>query len=394
MSGSPRPLAGARTAPGGGPAAQAWTPHEQPRAPARLDSLDVVRVLTVALVIAVHVLAQQPGGVTLSNGAPLIVLHVSREVFFLLTAFVLVYSHRDRAPSRWWAFWRRRYLLVGAPYLLWSAVYFLAGGEPLHPVGEALSGFAADLLSGAARYHLYFLLVTMQVYLVFPLLRRLLTATRGRHGWLLAGAAVYQVGCYTAVQRASVPGLGDPSAYLPSYLGFVVAGGVAAWHAETLMRWTLERMWWVFAGCALAVAAGVAVFFVRASELGQPPVLASAVFQPVVVVESVAVAWAFLACGVAWQRRRAPGRRLVRSASDASFGVYLAHPLLLQGLLAVCAATGLTAVAQRQPGPLVTAVAMAVVPLVYLACWAAVAVALRTPLSLALTGRPRRGTRG
>ncbi|MFG2041561.1 acyltransferase [Dactylosporangium sp. NPDC048998] len=392
MSGPPRPLADLRTAPDGGPAAQTRPPQDVPRAPAHLVAVDVVRVLTVALVIAVHVLAQQPGGVRLSNGAPLIVLHVSREVFFLLTAFVLAYSYRDRAPSRWSAFWRKRYLLVCVPYLLWSAVYFLTDGEPLRPVGDALAGFGNDLLTGAARYHLYFLLVTMQVYLVFPLLRRLLLATRGRHRWLLTGAAVYQVGCYTAVQQGW--GLGDPSAYLPSYLGFVVAGGVAAWHAETLMRWTLGRVWWVFAGCALAVAAGVAVFFVQAWGLGQPPVVAGAVFQPVVVVESVAVAWAFLACGVAWQHRGAPGRRLVRSASDASFGVYLAHPLLLQGLLAVCAATGVTAVAQRQPGPLVTAVAATVVALVYLVCWSVVAVVLRTPLSLALTGRPRRGTPG
>ncbi|WP_238011244.1 acyltransferase [Dactylosporangium sp. AC04546] len=386
-------------APGGRPATRASTPHDEPRAPAHLDAVDVVRVLTVALVIAVHVLAQQPGGVTWSNGAPLIVLHVSREVFFLLTAFVLVYSYRGRAPSRWSTFWRKRYLLVCAPYVVWSVVYFLAGDEPLRPVGHALSGFANDLLTGGAGYHLYFLLVTMQVYLVFPLLRRLLAATRGRHGWLLTGAAVYQLGYYTAVQQGSALGvltgrLADPSAYLPSYLGFIVAGGVAAWHAETLMRWTLERAWWVFAGCALALAAGVAVFFVQAAGLGQPPLVAGTVFQPVVVVESVAVAWAFLACGVAWQRRSAPGRRLVRSASDASFGVYLAHPLLLQGLLAVCAATGLTAVAQRQPSVLVTAVAVAVVPLIYLACWSAVAVTLRTPLSLALIGRLRRGTAG
>ncbi|WP_433074822.1 acyltransferase [Dactylosporangium sp. CA-052675] len=375
------------------PGAATLARHERARAPAHLDALDVVRVLTVGLVIAVHVLAQQPGGVTLSNGAPLIVLHVSREVFFLLTAFVLVYSRRDRAPSSWWAFWRRRYLLIGAPYVVWTAVYYVAGGAPLWPGSRALTGLARDLLTGGARYHLYFLLVTMQLYLVFPLLRRLLAATRGRHGWLLAAAAVYQAGCYTAVQRGSVPGLGDPSAYLPSYLGFVVAGGVAAWHAEALMRWTCERMWWVFAGCALAVAVAVGVFFVRASVLRQPPLVAGAVFQPVVVAESVAVAWAFLACGVAWQRRGAPGRGLIRSASDASFGVYLAHPLLLQGLLAVCVASGLAAVAQRQPGPLVTAAATAVVPLIYLACWSAVAVALRTPLSLPMTGRARRGTR-
>jgi len=41
----------------------------------------------------------------------------------------------------------------------------------------------------------------MQMYLVFPLLRRLVHGTRRWHGWLLAAAAVYQVGFYTAVQH-------------------------------------------------------------------------------------------------------------------------------------------------------------------------------------------------
>ncbi|NJC71133.1 acyltransferase [Planosporangium thailandense] len=372
-------------------------PAARPAAPAHLAPVDVVRVLTVALVIAVHTVAQQPGGVRLAGGALLTVMHVSREVFFLLTAFVLGYSHRDRAPSRWWKFWRRRYLLVGVPYLVWSAVYFLADGEPLRPAGRALAGFAHDLLTGAARYHLYFLLVSMQMYLVFPVLRRVLAATRRQHGWLLAGAAVYQFGVYAAVQQASalgpLPGwLRDPGPYLPSYLGFVVAGGVAAWHAEEFLRVTGDRTPWILAGCGAVVAAGVAVFFVRACWLGQAPVAASAVFQPVVVAESVGIAWALLALGLAWQRRRAFGRRLVRSASDASFGVYLAHPLLLQGLLAASAATGLATAAGRLPDPVVTAVAVTVVvPLTYLICWLGVAAGRRTPLSLALTGRPRRG---
>jgi hypothetical protein len=58
----------------------------------------------------------------------------------------------------------------------------------------------------------------------------------------------------------------------------------------------------------------------------------------------------------------------------------------------VSAATGLTAAAQRLPGPLVTAVAViVVVPLIYLACWLVVSVGRRTPLSVALAGRTRRG---
>jgi peptidoglycan/LPS O-acetylase OafA/YrhL len=367
----------------------------RPAKAAHLHSVDVVRVLTIALVIGVHTTSQQPGGLGAVNGALLNVMHVSREVFFLLTAFVLSYSYRDRAPARWWGFWRRRYWLIGVPYLAWSLTYFFARGERAWPIGHALRAFGAMVIDGTASYHLYFLLVSMQMYLVFPLLRRLLWATRRRPAWLLVPAAAYQLAVYTLAQVH--PDLGpftkwlhDPSPYLSTYLGFVIAGGVAAMHADAFLAWTRDHARWIYAGCAVSVVAGVAVFFVQLWGLGQPPIVASSVFQPVVVVESIAVAWTFLALGLAWQARRTPGRRFVRAAADASFGVYLAHPLLLQGLLAASAATGLTAAAARLPDALVTAVSMViVVPLIYLTCAAAADVIRRTPLSLALTGRTR-----
>jgi peptidoglycan/LPS O-acetylase OafA/YrhL len=354
-------------------------------APAHLHSVDLVRVLTVGLVIGVHTVSQQPGGTGLTNGALLIVMHVSREVFFLLTAFVLCYSYRDRAPERWRAFWRRRYPLIGVPYLVWSAVYLLALGREWEP-----AVFARAVLTGTAQYHLYFLLVSMQLYLVFPLLRWTLRATAGRHGRLLTAAVAYQVAVYAGQRWA-----GGANALLVSYLGFVVAGGIAASHTETLFAWTRQHIRRVLLGAAIVVAGGVGWFFAQVQWLGRTTVAASAVFQPVVVLESFAVAWVFLALGLAWQHRGTPGRRWVRAAADASFGVYLAHPLVLQGFFALSVASGLTATAARQPGGVVTAVAMLlVVPLVYLTCVAAVASIRRTPLSLPLTGHARRRPAG
>jgi peptidoglycan/LPS O-acetylase OafA/YrhL len=366
---------------------------ERPAPPAKaghLSSVDVVRVLTIALVIGVHTVSQQPGGTDMVSGALLNVMHVSREVFFLLTAFVLSYSYRHRAPARWWGFWRRRYWLIAIPYLAWSLIYFFARGET-----TAVGALGAMLLTGTAAYHLYFLLVSMQLYLVFPLLRRLVTATRHRPGRVLAVAVAYQLAVYTLAQvhpdvGVLTPWLRDPSPYLFSYLGFIVAGGVAATHADAFLAWTRTHARRVHAGCAVSVAAGVGVFLVQLRGLGQAPVVASEVFQPVVVVESFAVAWTLLALGLAWEDRRRPGRRFVRAAADASFGVYLAHPLLLQGLLALSTATGLTAAAARQPEAVVTGVAMVVVvPLIYLICAAAADGVRRTPLSLPLTGRAR-----
>jgi peptidoglycan/LPS O-acetylase OafA/YrhL len=341
-----------------------------------LDAIDVVRVLTAAVVVAVHTLSLQPGGFGVSNSALLIVLHVSREVFVLLTAFVLCFSYRDRAPRRWGAFWRRRYLLVGVPYLVWTVIYFAADGPPWSPLR-----LAGMVLTGGARYHLYFLLVSMQLYLIFPLLRRLIAAVP--HRWLLAAAVVYQLGAY-AVATAW---LGYPSPYLVSYLGFVVIGGVAAAHTDELLAWTAGHARLVFGLAGASAAAGLAWFAVQVAVRHRDPGAAATVFQPVVVVESLAVAWAFLAAGTIWAARGRPGRRWVRGASDASFGVYLAHPLLLQGLLTA----GLGTLVTGWPQALVTVAALVVVvPVVQLACAGAVAAIRRTPLSLPLTGHPRR----
>jgi peptidoglycan/LPS O-acetylase OafA/YrhL len=362
-----------------------------------VDAVDVVRVLTVALVIAVHVVSQQPGGIGVTNGAALTVMHVSRQVFFLLTTFVLVHSYRDHPPPRWSVFWRRRYLLVGVPYLVWSAVYFLADGHRLWPAGPALADFAHDAVEGTARYHLYFLLVTMQVYLVFPLLLGLLYGTRRWHGWLLAAAVAYQVAVYTAIAHQVTLGplggwLRNPGSFLPSYLGFVVIGGIAACHTDRFLGWTHGHARWIYAGCAVAIAAGVAVFLLQVLRYRQPAWATSSVFQPVVVAESLAIAWAYLALGLAWQHRGTPARRLVRASAEASFGVFLSHPLLLQGLLLLSAATGLSALAERAPDGLVTAASMLiVVPLIYLTCAVFSELVRRTPLSLPVIGRSRRG---
>ena len=364
-----------------------------PAAQRHLHYVDLVRVLTVALVIAVHVLGQEALPATVTAGALLAVGHVSREVFFLLTAFVLTYTYRGRAPKPV-SFWRKRFLFVGVPYLAWSLIYFLADTPRLNPIGPALDVFVQTVLHATARYHLYFLLVSMQVYLVFPLIRLLLKATRRYHPLLLGIAGCYQFVFYLAVQRNWSIGpltwlLRQPDAWLTSYLGFVIAGGIAAWHAEELVAWTRARMRWVFTGAVAAVAVGLAGYFCEVYLGGQNPLIASDVFQPVVVLESVGVALAFLAFGLRWEDRGRPAGQLVRAGGDASFGIYLAHPLLIQGRFLATSALGLTALARQAPTVAVLVAVVVFVPLLYLGSGLLAAGFRRTPLSLALAGRAR-----
>jgi peptidoglycan/LPS O-acetylase OafA/YrhL len=347
-----------------------------------LYAVDVMRVLTVALVVGVHTVSHADLKDTVAAGALTVVLHTSREVFFVLTTLVLMHGY-GRREVRWTGFWKRRYLCVVVPYVAWSVIYMVADGHWRDPLGSALATFGSDLLTGAAKYQMYFLLVSMQIYLCFPMIRWIIRATRGHHRLLLAGCAAFQLAFSLAVHVQWSPGgvitawVHGPDAVLPSYLLYIAAGGVAAWHLEALIAWTRTHRLHVLGGTALTIAAAVGVYLLQRLALGETTLEASGVFQPVVVAESLAIAWTFLAAGLAWTDRGRPGLRLVRTLSDASFGVYLAHPLVLMLLTSLLA-----------PAPL--PVVLAMVPAVYL-LGAVPALLLRgTPLSLIASGRRRR----
>jgi surface polysaccharide O-acyltransferase-like enzyme len=361
-----------------------------------LHAVDLMRVLTVALVVAVHTVTQVPVRDTVAAGALTVVFHSSREIFFVLTALVLMHGH-GRRRVRWSDFWRRRHLCVAVPYAAWTVVYLIADGHWRDPAGSFLHTLGADLLTGGAKYQLYFLLVSMQIYLCFPVIRWVIRATRDHHGLLLGACAVFQLALSAAIHDRWSPGglitawVQGPDAVLPSYVLYVLAGGVAAWHLDAITAWTLAHRRRILLGGGAAVAAAVGVFLLQRLALGEDTGTASGVFQPVVVVDSLALAWTFFTAGVSWAERGMPLRRVVVALSDSSFGIYLAHPLVLMGMTTVAGPLGLLSASTRAPLALVLAVVVGVmVPLVY-GIGALPALLLRpTPLSLAMSGRPHR----
>jgi peptidoglycan/LPS O-acetylase OafA/YrhL len=366
----------------------------RPRRP-HVVAFDLIRLVIMVFVVGVHTLAFGGGQVTVVLGAFTTVFHTSRELFFLLTALVLTYNYGHRGPIRWLKFWRRRYWLVVPAYVAWTLIYYAADGPGRGPFPAAVWG---DLLHASARYHLYFLLVTMQMYALFPVLRWVLRKTAGHHVALFAAACAYQLALTAALQHYPVrsgPLVGWLNAagsgtWLESYLLYVVGGALAGWHFDQICEFTRRyaRASIVALVAGFGVVAGVGTYLAEIYLGGATPAAASAVFQPVVVVEALAFGWALLAGGLAWSDRGAPHRKFFAAGSASSFGIYLAHPLVLQGLLAVASAAGVLAAVRGAPAALeVLALLGVVVPLVYGLSWVIASAARRTPLSLVLTGR-------
>jgi peptidoglycan/LPS O-acetylase OafA/YrhL len=353
-----------------------------------IAELDVVRGVTMVGVIGVHTLSATTGGSDTAAGALTIMLHFTRESFFVLMAFVLVFSFRQRRRP-WPAFWRKRFTLVAVPYVTWSAIYLAATkGTMQHSPLRVLHDFGYVLINGTAWYHLYFLLVTMQIYLLFPLIVWLVRVTERHHVALVAVAFAVQIGLsavaqYGPTSRGAVGGWlwNHRDVMIISYPFFVLLGAVAGWHADDVLEWARSHVAAISVAVLGAVGITQAWYFIDIA-VGESPGHADSVFQPAEVIWSVAAIAGLLALGSVWARRGKPGG-VVRPLSRHSFGMFLVHPLVLNSLFVL----GFVQLVARVTPELVTWIVIYTV--VVLISIAFAVAASRTPVSLPLTGRPR-----
>lgn len=140
----------------------------------RLTEFDLLRVFAAFCVIAIHVTARY----NLQQSELAYVLNQATRnavpFFVIMSGFLLYYLDRQR-----WlgigAFFRKRFGRVLWPYLLWTLIYYLLSN---HYLGVAWSGWqnwvlqlGQHLLHGTGFFHLYFLVIIFQLYLLYPLLR-------------------------------------------------------------------------------------------------------------------------------------------------------------------------------------------------------------------------------
>ena len=350
-----------------------------------LRQLDLIRALTVVGVVAVHGTFFTNPEHSVGAGAAIMMLHYTREVFLFLTAFVLFYTYGER-PIGLRRFWGKRFRVVLAPYVIWTLIYTYIS---MHPTwGEAprfLRLVTLNLIEGKAWYHLYYLLITMQLYLLFPVAQWVIERTRGQHMFVWMASAILEL-VLMAWDQYGVPQGGVLSfrnlAFF-TYQFYLISGAIAATHRVPIEEWLVGHKAtvtaaWVFSGVA---ALGIYAFSYYGN--GDSVTKACTVFQPAMVpycLTTIAMLYQF---GLKWARGNSPKvvRQALTSLSHHSFGIYLAHPLILYGILkAVSGPVG-------SWWPLLRTVA--VVALTLTSTYASVALVSLTPISLVVLGRPR-----
>lgn len=329
---------------------QGTRPKKQSRP--HVYELDPLRATTALVVVAVHVLAFTAAlnhtslGLQIQN-AVVTSIHYTREMFMFVTAFALTYVYYGK-PFSALTFWKKRALGVLLPYCVWSIIYVWASNTQ-HSFGSFVTTSLMDILTGRASYQLYYILLSLQFYLLLPLFLPLIGFLK-KYPWrtLLVSFVlelVFLYADYHLIQRGLAPNtpfwqfigqFQDSIAF--TYQFYFILGGLVAIYLPQVLAFLKRYGWWTLAALVVATTALWVHFFIQVDVYREPIGYAVSVLQPGMTFYSLAVIACFFWLAYRWARTTRPdgkpkGHRIWGTLSDASFGVYLVHALILNWLL-------------------------------------------------------------
>ncbi|WP_226618639.1 acyltransferase [Cytobacillus firmus] len=210
-----------------------------------LDEIQMARAFAIIAVLVVHTTSE---GVTIipfeSTLFPLynflnIAGKLGTPTFIMLSSFVLFYNYyrRDMTPSLIKNFYIKRLKFILLPYFIFSLIYFSLDWYLYNDYAsmyEALKEFLWDFSLGKAYMHLYFVFISVQLYIMFPVLMVLFKRSsflRKHAIWI--GLAIQWIWVWANREYFQVQYKGSISL---SYMSFYFVGAYLGIHYDLILE--------------------------------------------------------------------------------------------------------------------------------------------------------------
>jgi len=143
----------------------------------RIDAVKFMRVTAMLLVILIHATGVALSKIPHDSPSYFFYLFLNRftrfegSVFVFLSGLTLFYNYESKPFTKqtWSNFYKRRFMFILGPFLIWSIFYELFSYYQGVRVFTDWKTMFTSIVTGGAYYHLYFILILVQLYFLMPL---------------------------------------------------------------------------------------------------------------------------------------------------------------------------------------------------------------------------------
>ncbi|WP_440117026.1 acyltransferase [Paenibacillus sp. QZ-Y1] len=297
---------------------------------------------------------EQPDSIMLT-----MIYHLTRfgtPTFVFLSGVLLFYHHSDAKPD-YHRFIRKRFGDIYMPFVVWTLIYWLA--VRIFTPEFWLSGMpdfrslVRELFLPQTGYHLWFVIMVFQFYILFPLLlagakfiqRHIEKATRFTPMQSVMTLILIAAAVYTLLMKWSYYDMTGWTTTLPQpwssllqyrsyswvmYWFYFLLGAVCAWSVDSWRSWTTRALpWMIFLFIGMYIWLGYDVL--RGSgnvvNLNISTYLKPTTF--IIIMAQMLMLYGFL---VLLRGKDTPFQRLLTWIGRYSFGGYLVHALVIYGI--------------------------------------------------------------
>lgn len=300
-----------------------------------ISEITTTRGFAIIAVVVIHGTASLASSATFGLNHQLIYFLMNKmasfsvPAFILLSGFVLCFRYSSLGDKHSiMNFYKKRYKYLLVPYILWSLLYHL-----YHHFGKHesyyfwLKNYIEETLTGAANYHLYFVPLLAQYYLLTPFLLRLIhrfheqNAQKAPH-FLLSLTILFQIIIGWVNQTLHV--VDDRSILSTTYMIFFVLGGYMGIHYERYSKWIKQKRFILYG----------LTFFLLCIHIGKYLfVLHGWVFNPLlsdVIVQLYCLAVTLSLIELSKEISAfPPASKTINALGKFSYIIYLSHPFVL-----------------------------------------------------------------
>lgn len=299
------------------------TIHPSPKNKKYIYEIHFLRAFACLAVVGVHVSATNYGmNEDTWNWFTYFLNQIGRfgtPIFAVISGFLLFYQVKRRGFELG-RFFKSRLTKILFPFLIWSLAYrFLLYVYDKQTLGD-LGAEVLKIVTGNSFYHLYFVVIVIQFYFIFPFLQKIFRTQT----FLLILTFVSLLISYNLY--GFNPGLEGPlgeflasKSFMPIWIFYFAFGGFLAYFWDEIVQFATKRPWKMLV-LALILSAGAVVEYTingyvannRPSNLINIPLLCIAVIGMYPLLSK-------------WNVLKKP----LTLIGQYSMGIYLIHPMIL-----------------------------------------------------------------